>query len=171
MTEELRRRDVLLGGGAVAGMSLLQAGALAQSGPTNETLIPWIDQPPPVPPAAKALKALTRSEELDSWITPNDKFFCIAHYDVPAIDEKSWRLEIAGLVAKPLTLRSFWPNQRGPAVVSGRQCSDCHRFGPDLSTRCQPRRIAKGDHFRATLTLRPMADGHQQPTGHADADR
>jgi hypothetical protein len=60
MTEELRRRDVLLGGGATASIALLQASALAQSGPISGTLIPWIDQPPPVPPAAKAVKALSR---------------------------------------------------------------------------------------------------------------
>ena len=101
--EELRRRDVLLGSSAVAGIALLQRGALAQSGPTSEKLVPWIDQPVPVPATAKAIKALTRGEDLDSWITPNDKFFCIAHYDVPAIVEKAWRLEVTGLVAKPLT--------------------------------------------------------------------
>src|SRR5438034_6320 len=77
------------------------------TGASPRRCTPWFARPgaeAPVPPAAKAVKALTRSEELNSWITPNDKFFCIAHYDVPAIDEKSWRLEIAGLVAKPLTL-------------------------------------------------------------------
>src|SRR5207249_4814106 len=34
---------------------------------------------------------------------PNDRFFSIAHYGVPAIDEKTWRLDVTGLVAKPLT--------------------------------------------------------------------
>jgi DMSO/TMAO reductase YedYZ molybdopterin-dependent catalytic subunit len=101
--EELRRRDVLLGSSAVAGIALLQGGARAQSGPASEKLVPWIDQPAPVPATAKGVKALTRGEDLDSWITPDDKFFCIAHYDVPAIDEKAWRLEVTGLAAKPLT--------------------------------------------------------------------
>jgi len=101
--EDLRRRDVLMGGGAFAGVTLLQGSALAQSGPASDRLIPWIDQPPPVPHAAKAVKALTRGEDLDAWITPNDKFFCIGHYNVPAIDEKAWRLDVTGLVAKPLT--------------------------------------------------------------------
>ena len=41
---------------------------------------------------------------MDSWITPNDKFFCIGHYNIPAIDAKAWRLDVTGLVAKPLTL-------------------------------------------------------------------
>ena len=101
---ELQRRDVLLGGGAAAGVALIQGSVLAQLGSAGERLIPWIDQPPPVPAAAAAVKALTRGEDLDSWITANDKFFCIGHYNVPTIDEKAWRLELTGLVGKPLTL-------------------------------------------------------------------
>src|SRR5689334_19558408 len=103
--ERLRRRDVLLGGVTVIGASLFQGGsALAQSGATGEKLIPWIDQPPPVPAAAAAVKALTRGEDLDTWITPADKFFCIGHYNIPVIDAKAWRLDVTGLVTKPLTL-------------------------------------------------------------------
>ena len=101
---ELQRRDVLLGGGAATGVALIQGSVLAQLGSAGERLIPWIDQPPPVPAAAAAVKALTRGEDLDSWITANDKFFCIGHYNVPTIDEKAWRLELTGLVGKPLTL-------------------------------------------------------------------
>ena len=104
MMGELQRRDVLLGGGAAAAVALFDGGALAQSVSVGEKLIPWLDQPPPVPAAAAAVKALTRGEDLDSWITPNDKFFCIGHYNIPAIDPTVWRLDVTGLVAKPLTL-------------------------------------------------------------------
>jgi DMSO/TMAO reductase YedYZ molybdopterin-dependent catalytic subunit len=102
--KELQRRNVLLGGGAAAGVALLQGSAFAQLSSAGEKLIPWIDQPPPVPAAAAAIKALTRVEDLDSWITPNDKFFCIGHYNIPAIDAKAWRLDVTGLIAKPLML-------------------------------------------------------------------
>jgi DMSO/TMAO reductase YedYZ molybdopterin-dependent catalytic subunit len=98
---EQRRRDILLGAGAVASLALLKGKALAQPAPP-ERLVPWLDPPAAVPEAAKAVKALTG--ELDSWITPNEKFFAIAHYGVPTIDEKSWRLQVDGLVSKPLTL-------------------------------------------------------------------
>ncbi len=101
--KELQRRDVLLAVGAAAGVALLQGGALAQSSSAGEKLIPWIDPPLPVPAAAAAVKAVTRMEDLDAWITPNDKFFCIGHYNIPAIDAKAWRLDITGLVAKPST--------------------------------------------------------------------
>ena len=33
----------------------------------------------------------TRWEDLDTWITPNGKFFSIAHYNRPVIDETAWR--------------------------------------------------------------------------------
>ena len=102
MAEELKRRNLL--GDAIAGATVLQAREFAQSNP-QQTVIPWSDQPPPVPPPlANAVKTLTRWEDLDSWITANNKFFSIAHYERPAIDEKAWRLDVAGMVAKPLTL-------------------------------------------------------------------
>lgn len=47
---------------------------------------------------------LLRWEELDSWITPNDKFFTIKHFGQPTIDLQMWRLDVAGLVQQPLTL-------------------------------------------------------------------
>ena len=98
---ELQRRAVL--GGAIAGAALLQGRAFAQSGPNLKT-IPWSDQPPPVPaPLENVVKGQTHWEDLDSWITPNNRFFSIAHYDRPVIDAKTWRLDVAGLVDKPVT--------------------------------------------------------------------
>jgi DMSO/TMAO reductase YedYZ molybdopterin-dependent catalytic subunit len=122
MTQEMQRRTVL--SGAIAGAAVLQSHAFAQSG-ANPKVIPWSDQPPPVPPPLeKVVMGQTRWEDLDSWITPNDKFFSIAHYDRPAINEKAWRLEIAGMIAKPSTvtlndLRSL-PRQE---VISTIECS------------------------------------------------
>ena len=128
---EHRRRDVLLGAGAVAGLALLQGEAFGQT-QANERLVPWLDQPAPVPEAAKAVKALT--SDLDSWITPNEKFFSIAHYGVPTIDEKFWHLEIDGLVAKPLTLTlsqlKSLPRQE---VTSTIECAGNHGL-PFLTT-------------------------------------
>jgi hypothetical protein len=64
MTTRLQRRTVL--GGAIAGAALLQGRAFAQSGP-NPTVIPWSDQPPPVPPPLEnVVKGQTPWESLDS---------------------------------------------------------------------------------------------------------
>ena len=49
-------------------------------------------------------KGLTPWEELNSWITSRNKFFSMARYERPVVwHERSWRLDIDGLVAKPLT--------------------------------------------------------------------
>jgi hypothetical protein len=74
----LQRRDALLGGGAAACILLIQQHRFALAAQAGEQVIPWADQPPPVPPPAqKAIHNLTPWERLDSWITPNDEFFYI----------------------------------------------------------------------------------------------
>jgi sulfite oxidase len=39
-----------------------------------------------------------------SWITPADRLFVRSHHYTPEVDAAAWRLEIGGLVEKPLTL-------------------------------------------------------------------
>ena len=41
---------------------------------------------------------------LDSFITPNDKFYVRNHFPVPALEAKSWRLKIEGAVNKPFEI-------------------------------------------------------------------
>jgi DMSO/TMAO reductase YedYZ molybdopterin-dependent catalytic subunit len=131
MMEELQRREVLFRVGALASGALLNKRAFAQTRPRSETLVPWIDQPPPVPAAlANVIRDLTPWEELgSSWITPHERFFAIAHYDWPVIDEKTWRLDVAGLLAKPtaLTLSELriLPRQE---VISTIECSGSNGF-------------------------------------------
>ncbi len=45
-------------------------------------------------------------EELDSWLTPPEKFHYVAHYGVPTsgLDAGSWHVGVSGLVANPLSL-------------------------------------------------------------------
>ena len=50
------------------------------------------------------VRGLTRWEDLNSWITPNEEFFSIAHYNRPRIDTKTWRLDVSGEVGRPITL-------------------------------------------------------------------
>jgi len=95
------RRDLLLGG-AIAGAGLMSRHGLAQA---RDKVIPWADQPATVPPPlGNVAKGVTPWEDLDSWITPNDKFFSIAHYDRPAIDASTWRLDVGGEVDNPTRL-------------------------------------------------------------------
>lgn len=39
-----------------------------------------------------------------SWITPNPRFFARSHLSTPSLDPATWRLEVAGKVATPLSL-------------------------------------------------------------------
>src|SRR5262245_48276478 len=79
----LSRRTLLTAGSAtLAGLALLNA-HFAHASPlqAGEEVIPWLDQPPesPIPPQTLATQLVW--EQVDSWITPNAKFFSIAHYN------------------------------------------------------------------------------------------
>lgn len=100
--EHMQRRDLLLSG-ALMGIGLASQSTFAQS--SRVKVIPWSDQPAPVPPQAEhVIRGLTRWEDLDTQITPNDKFFSIAHYNRPQIDPKTWRLDVSGKLSKPISL-------------------------------------------------------------------
>jgi DMSO/TMAO reductase YedYZ molybdopterin-dependent catalytic subunit len=109
---KVRRRELLLQGSAGAATAIILTNPfLANAFPNRpgEEVIPWVDQPPPVPPAASdVIKNLQRWEDLDSWLTPNNRFFNVAHYGRPIIDTDTWSLEIAGLVKRP---RGFTLNE------------------------------------------------------------
>ncbi len=107
-TQLISRRtalSTLAGGGvALAGWALLNR-SVAQAKPlqAGDEVLPWLDQPADNPVPQVIANQLVW-EKADSWITPNDKFFSIAHYNRPAIDAKKWQLEVTGLVKKPMTL-------------------------------------------------------------------
>ena len=42
--------------------------------------------------------------DVHGWVTPTRLFFVRNHFDVPALDAKSWRLAVGGRVARPLEL-------------------------------------------------------------------
>jgi DMSO/TMAO reductase YedYZ molybdopterin-dependent catalytic subunit len=126
----LTRRDVVAGGSAAFAAAVVFHSRLAHAFPIRpgETVIPWLDQPQPNPVPAVIQNQLVW-EDLDSWITPNDKFFSIAHFDRPVIDASSWKLEIDGLVDRPLSLTlddlKSRPRQE---VVFTIECSGNHGF-------------------------------------------
>ncbi|MBZ9959803.1 MULTISPECIES: sulfite oxidase [unclassified Mesorhizobium] len=99
-----RREFIVQGGAALAALASLQS-RIASAFPSRagEEVIKWLDQLPPNP-VPEVIKNQLVWEDLDSWVTPNDKFFSIAHFDRPVIDESTWKLEIGGSVKKPTTL-------------------------------------------------------------------
>ncbi len=102
----LSRRTLLQGGGAaIAGLSVLRLAGPAHAFPRTQdaVVIPWLDQPEPNPVPEVIVQQLDW-EQLDSWLTPEDQFFVIKHFNLPELSERAWRLEIGGLVERPMTL-------------------------------------------------------------------
>jgi DMSO/TMAO reductase YedYZ molybdopterin-dependent catalytic subunit len=103
---EVSRRELLVqGSAALAGLAFLSFPLPSETLPnqTDEEVMPWLDQPPKNP-KPDVVANLRLWEELDSWLTPNDKFFSVGHYNKPVIDEKAWKLEVGGLVKHPMNL-------------------------------------------------------------------
>lgn len=101
----LSRRELLVAGGATLATMALFNARLAQAAPLRqgEVVLPWLDQPAenPVP---EVIDNQLVWEEVDSWITPNDQFFGIAHYEWPEINAGQWQLVVDGLVENPMSL-------------------------------------------------------------------
>jgi DMSO/TMAO reductase YedYZ molybdopterin-dependent catalytic subunit len=72
---------------------------------------------------------LLQWEQLDSWLTPNDKFFTVGHYNKPSIPEQDWTLEVTGLVKRPMTftLQELKARPR-QEVIFTLECSGNHGF-------------------------------------------
>jgi DMSO/TMAO reductase YedYZ molybdopterin-dependent catalytic subunit len=102
---KLSRRELLIAGGATLATMALLNPRLAFAAPLKQgdEVLPWLDQPEenPVP---EVIDNQLVWEEVDSWITPNDKFFGIAHYGWPEIEAGQWRLAIDGMVGNQLSL-------------------------------------------------------------------
>jgi len=100
----ISRRDALVRtGSTLAALAFFQSPLFAWGRPGEQT-IAFLDQPPAPPPPLAGLNQLDWQQGLDSWITPNDKFFHVGHYGVPEVDAAKWKLEIAGRVARPQSL-------------------------------------------------------------------
>jgi len=100
-----RREFITKSSAAIAGLAALYASRRAYAFPSQpgEEVVRWLDQPAPNP-VPEVIKNQLAWEDLDSWITPNDEFFSIAHFNRPVIDASTWKLEIDGLVNNPMTL-------------------------------------------------------------------
>ena len=106
-----RRNALLTGSAALAALAFLRLDRLVAAAPLQpvEVVVPWLDHPAEVPPPAQSVIGHQLVwEELDSWITPNDKFFTIIHFGTPAID----MLRANGVVrsiSRTFCLPMSWP--------------------------------------------------------------
>jgi len=119
MHSQLTRRDMIRGSVAFAALALAQY-PLSVFGldelEAGETLLPFLDPQSP----GKQL----RWEQLKSWITPNEEVFTVKHYNEPALDAEKFRLEISGLVKKPMTLSlADIKVRRRKSIIATLECS------------------------------------------------
>jgi DMSO/TMAO reductase YedYZ molybdopterin-dependent catalytic subunit len=95
----MTRRDLLKAGFATAAagltLPLWKAFALPPAKP-GEELVPFLNMPRTPPNRLDW-------EMLQDWLTPQDQVFGVQHYGIPEFDESKFRLEITGLVNKPMT--------------------------------------------------------------------
>ncbi|HKY72991.1 MAG TPA: molybdopterin-dependent oxidoreductase, partial [Nitrospira sp.] len=131
----LSRRDFLVKGGSTLALLAMMDPALFASlaGAAEEgQVIPFLDRPPAAPEAAvKAYGELNRLDwqNLSEWITPNDQFFSVSHYNRPVIRPQDYRLEITGLIRQPkaYTLEELKRRKR-QEVVFTLECAGNHGF-------------------------------------------
>ncbi len=106
---QIGRRTVLKGAAtATSGLAVVQVAGprAAFAGDVDRgEVIPWSDQPPPIPePVQGLLGRRLRWESLDSFYTPNDEFFTVKHYGDVRLSGSAYRLTVDGLVANPQRL-------------------------------------------------------------------
>ena len=107
---EVARRTVLKGGAAAAlsGLTVLSVAGPARAFPAaagdGGVVVPWLDQPPPPPPELDGILGHPLVWEDIEYLTPNEKFFTVKHYNQPQLSATDWRLDVTGLVARPMQL-------------------------------------------------------------------
>ncbi len=105
MTTQSTRRDILKGSLATAGLGVLGIPewafpALAQ----GETLVPFTDLPETITLERTPDRRIIDIREIDGVFTPNNQFFTTQHYGHPQINLGAYRLQVSGLVDRPVSL-------------------------------------------------------------------
>jgi len=96
------RRDALKAGSAFLAAAVAHMSAPGFVFPAEETggeLVPFVGAPRTGP---NRLDWETLAK--DEWLTPQDQVFSVQHYGIPEFDAKTFKLEVGGLVEKPMSL-------------------------------------------------------------------
>lgn len=103
--EGVNRRAFLrnaAGAGAPLALLLHEEGAIAQTTPPatqSETRLPGLIIREKMPENLEF-----PFSSLNSFLTPNERFYIRSHFAVPTLDKQSWRLKVEGAVRTPLEL-------------------------------------------------------------------
>ena len=122
----MERRDFLKQSGFTLTALLLSPWSIyAFPSREGEVLVPFAAQPQ----ESDSNRVLLDWNHLDTFITPNEKFFNVSHYGKPEVALGAWRLEVSGLVDNPLMLTiadiKARPRQE---VTFTLECSGNHGF-------------------------------------------
>jgi DMSO/TMAO reductase YedYZ molybdopterin-dependent catalytic subunit len=119
------RRDMLKGTLALAGLGLTGIPewvlpVLAQ----GETVVPFLDFPERVITTPAPDRRIIDVRTIDGPFTPKDQWFTTQHYGHPKVDVATYRLQVSGLVDKPLSLSLDDLRKMGNTeFVAGFECS------------------------------------------------
>ena len=119
------RRDMLKGTLALAGLGLVALPewvlpALAQ----GDTIVPFLDFPDRVITNPAVDRRIIDIRAINGPITPKDQFFTTQHYGHPKVDVATYKLQVSGLVDRPLTLSLDDLRKMGNSeLVAGFECS------------------------------------------------
>jgi DMSO/TMAO reductase YedYZ molybdopterin-dependent catalytic subunit len=134
MTAHHTRRELLRGSLAMAGLAALglpewAVPALAE----GEVVVPFTDLPAFPAPTADRRQFDVRT--IDGPFTPRDRFFTTQHYGHPAVDPAAFRLEVSGMVERPLSLSlDDLRGLKSVELVAGFECSGNRRPLQGLSS-------------------------------------
>ena len=108
----MSRRDALSRMGIVGvGLAVAPVRGFPDDWFIQEAVIPFTDVPAEftgIRAGAEQFPGQNRSAQdlrrLESWVTPVEDFFVVAHYGIPQVDAASYRLRIGGLARRSLEL-------------------------------------------------------------------
>jgi DMSO/TMAO reductase YedYZ molybdopterin-dependent catalytic subunit len=129
MAQQTTRREILKGGLAAAGLGMLgipewALPALAQ----GETLVPFTDLPENINLVPTPERRIIDIRYINGLLTPRDTFPTTQHYGHPTVDPVTYRLNVTGLVDKPLSLSlDDLKRMRSTDIVFGFECSGNRR--------------------------------------------
>ncbi|MGD2046895.1 MAG: molybdopterin-dependent oxidoreductase [Gemmatimonadota bacterium] len=105
MTRHTTRREMLKGSVALAGLGLLGLPDWAFPAiPQEATVVPFTDLPDELVLERNPESRIIDIRTIHDTFTPRDQFFTTQHLGHPDIDPAAYRLEVSGLVDRPLSL-------------------------------------------------------------------
>ena len=99
---QMTRRELLSAGvvGAAAALAQSPIAAFALGEPaTGVEVIPFLDPQPGDPK-----RPMLDWERLTDWVTPESQLFAVNHYGTASVAADTWKLQVEGLVDKPVSL-------------------------------------------------------------------